>query len=120
MRISDWSSDVCSSDLIISSTMSFAAAQVAGSAAPSPFVGMSDRPAAQLKLYGSREFASTWSGSGPNVVKADLCVASTTGRFRLKIASAGGGRMVAIGSRERINYTVRFRDGSSLDRKSVV
>src|SRR3546814_18321350 len=71
---------------IIASTMSFAAAQVAGSAAPSPFVGMSDRPAAQLKLYGSREFASTWSGSGPNVVKADLCVASTTGRFRLKIA----------------------------------
>ncbi|HUD92110.1 hypothetical protein [Sphingobium sp.] len=71
-----------------------------------------EEPKAELRLYGSREVKSSWAGSGPNILLSDLCVSSSTGRFRLRILSSGGGRMASPASLDRIGYTLRFRDGS--------
>lgn len=71
-----------------------------------------DRPAAQLRIYGSRDISSNWSGSGTNVIAADICIASTSGRFRLQIHSASGGKMASTHSSEKMSYTIHFRDGA--------
>jgi hypothetical protein len=71
-----------------------------------------NQPKAEFRIYGSREAKSSWSGSGPNIISADLCVASSTGRFRLRILSAGGGKLTSPASLDRIAYTLRFRDGA--------
>ncbi|HEX7858446.1 MAG TPA: hypothetical protein VF503_32585 [Sphingobium sp.] len=79
-----------------------------------------DQPKAQLRIYGSNDVMSNWSGSGRNIISTDLCAASSTGRFRLHIQSAGGGRMTSIGSPDRMAYTVRFRDGAGLEQSRRV
>lgn len=73
---------------------------------------MPDRPSAQLQIYGSHDVSSNWSGSGANIIAADLCIASTTGRFRLQIQSASGGKMASVHSLAKMAYTLRFRDGA--------
>jgi hypothetical protein len=81
---------------------------------------MPDRPTAQLQIYGSHDISSTWSGAGTNMIAADLCVASSTGRFRLQIQSAGGGRMASVHSLEKMAYTLRFRDGAGQEQRRRV
>lgn len=79
-----------------------------------------DKPRVELKIYESRPIGTSWSGSGKNVISADICVASSTGRFRLRILSIGGGKMISPASRERLSYTVRFRDGAGQEQEKRV
>jgi hypothetical protein len=74
-----------------------------------------DQPVAQLKIFSATSAQSVWPGEGSNAVSADICVASTTGRFRLKVMSQGGGRLVGTAGAGKLGYTIRFRDGSGAE-----
>jgi hypothetical protein len=50
-----------------------------------------------------------WTGSGDALVRAPLCISSPTGRYRLTITSAGGGKLQGASP---FAYGVRFHDGA--------
>jgi len=65
-------------------------------------------PRATLRTFGGTSNSATWHGRGPRTFRADLCVGSTTGRYRLLVqrdaASALGVSLVfsdATGRQQR-------------------
>jgi hypothetical protein len=72
------------------------------------------RPVARkvdVRIFSSSTQRVVWHGEGNSVVAADLCVASTTGHYRLRVMSTGGGGLVGPGA-GKLFYTVRFTDQS--------
>ena len=67
------------------------------------------RASVALKLYSPPRLSSKWLGQGATVYAAALCVASSTGRYRLHVANIEGASTDAIGS---LTYLVEFRDAS--------
>ncbi len=91
------------------------AVQAKGPAAPFSFPQGPARvqqhgPATTLKVYAPAQRA-IWQGRGDALESVDLCVVSTTGRFRLQIFSQGGGAIIGP---QRIHYTLSFRDGAGV------
>lgn len=72
---------------------------------------------AEVAIYSAPSLRSVWSGVGDSHLSADLCVASTTGRYRLEIRSLSGGALSGPG---HLPYTLRFRDGSGIDQSVAV
>jgi hypothetical protein len=83
------------------------AALSATAAAASPSAGDS----AALRVY-ARSAEMNWYGVGTAVASVNLCVVSTTGRFRLEITSARGGALTGPGA---LAYQVTFRDGAGAE-----
>lgn len=79
----------------------------APSMAPSP--SAMHTPTASLRVYGPSQ-RDVWQGRGDARQSVDLCVVSTTGRFRLRITSQSGGAL--INQKNRVHYTLSFRDGA--------
>lgn len=77
--------------------------------APSP-VPVHSGPRADLKLY-AHSAHTVWSGSGDAWDAVDLCLASNTGRYRLRIASQGGGSLMGPG---KLRYTISLTDGAGV------
>lgn len=70
--------------------------------------------AAALRIYsGSTEL--NWFGVGTPAASVNLCVVSTTGRFRLDITSSRGGALLGPGA---IPYEITFRDGAGSETTS--
>lgn len=77
---------------------------------------------AALHVYsGSAEI--NWFGVGAAVASVNLCVVSSTGRFRLQVTSARGGLLTGPSA---LPYEVTFRDGAgsettdSTDHRSIL
>lgn len=89
--------------------------QAAGARAPlnalpaAPVISPPRGPMASLRIYSPGQ-RNVWQGRGDAEQSVDLCVVSTTGRFRLQITSQSGGAL--IGQKNRIHYTLSFRDGA--------
>jgi hypothetical protein len=74
-----------------------------------PVLSPSHAPMASLRVYAPSQ-RSVWQGRGDALQSVDLCVVSTTGRFRLQITSQSGGAL--INQKNRLHYTMSFRDGA--------
>lgn len=66
---------------------------------------------ASMRVY-SRSTEVNWYGVGAAVTSVNLCVVSTTGRFRLEVTSARGGALTGPAS---LPYMVTFRDGAGME-----
>lgn len=66
-------------------------------------------PRAELEIFSSDHVHAAWSGKGDSETSIDLCVTSTTGRFRLQVISQSGGKM---SGQDKIPYEISFRDSS--------
>jgi len=92
-----------------------ACGQVAEARAPlsslsaAPTLSPSNARMASLRVYSPSQ-RSVWQGRGDALQSVDLCVVSTTGRFRLQITSQSGGAL--INQKNRIHYTLSFHDGA--------
>lgn len=61
----------------------------------------------ELRTYGAGRLAADWHGHGAAVMATDLCVASSTGRYRLRVLN------MSVGTRDaQLRYHVEFRDGA--------
>lgn len=91
--------------------------QLAEARAPSdtfpavPSLSLSNIRSASLRVYSPSQ-RSVWQGRGDALESVDLCVVSTTGRFRLQITSQSGGAL--INQKNRIHYMLSFRDGAGV------
>lgn len=76
-----------------------------------PGFGHPHRPMAAVKVYSPSQ-RTVWQGHGDSLESVDVCVVSTTGRFRLQVISQSGG---ALSGPHRLHYTLSFRDGAGVD-----
>jgi hypothetical protein len=67
-------------------------------------------PRADLRLY-AHTAHTVWSGTGDAWDAIDLCLASSTGRYRLRIASLSGGALMGPG---KLRYTLSLTDGAGV------
>lgn len=86
------------------------------SALPTVAISASRVPTATVKIY-SPNPRTVWDGKGPAEETIDLCIASTTGRYRLEIVSQSGGALLGA---QRMHYTLRLHDGAGVDRDVLV
>jgi hypothetical protein len=86
-----------------------AAAVPAAGAIGGETFGRPDVRKVEVQLFSSPTQRAVWHGEGNSVVAADLCVASTTGRYRLQVMSTAGGALAGPGS-GKLFYTIRFTD----------
>lgn len=77
-------------------------------------IGASDT--ATLKLFTSDMGELRWHGVGGGKLRTKLCVASSSGRYRLEISSRGG-QMTGPG---RLPYDIVFRDGTGAEQTASV
>ncbi len=97
----------------IASTPLPASAQIFSNAVVSPAVKPTPaEPTADLKVFSATSQKVKWSGEGSNAVAFDLCVASSTGRFRLQVTSQSGGTMLGAATGGKLGFSIRFRDAS--------
>lgn len=67
-------------------------------------------PHADLRLY-AHTAHTVWSGTGDAWDAIDLCLASSTGRYRLRIASLSGGALMGP---DKLRYTLSLTDGAGV------
>lgn len=67
----------------------------------------------EVRLFSSPTQRAVWNGEGNSLVAADLCVASTTGRYRLQVMSTAGGALAGPAA-AKLFYTIRFSDRSGV------
>jgi hypothetical protein len=67
-------------------------------------------PQGDLRLY-AHTAHTVWSGTSDAWDAIDLCLASSTGRYRLRIASLSGGALMGPG---KLRYTLSLTDGAGV------
>lgn len=67
-------------------------------------------PHADLRIYAAAPHL-TWDGTGDAWEAIDLCLASTTGRYRLRVMSQSGGMLTGP---DRLRYTLSLTDGAGV------
>lgn len=72
-------------------------------------------PNAEIRVYSSDGRILRRSFDLINGTATDLCVASTTGRYRLRVTSLSGGTMRGPDPASGISYRVKFRDGTGAE-----
>lgn len=81
-----------------------------GVPAPAMALGSGDSTAAMRVYAPSTEM--NWYGVGAAATSVNLCVVSTTGRFRLEVTSARGGSLTGP---DALPYSITFRDGAGAE-----
>lgn len=97
--------------LAVAAALAFASDADARRDSSSPVQAGADAPVAQLRVFAS-DGRGRNRGDLMNGSSATLCVASTTGRYRLHVVSNSGGVMRGNDVRSGLAYRVRFRDAS--------
>lgn len=87
-----------------------AAAQVMPAA-----IDPSSSPTAEIRIYSSDGRIARRSFELVNGTATTLCVASSTGRFRLRVTSLSGGAMRGADAGAALNYRLKFRDATGAE-----
>ena len=90
---------------------SMASAQVAHRADPHGLAS----PVAQVRVFGAEGRMARRSFDLVNGTATHLCLASSTGRFRLRVTSGSGGMLRGLQDGATIAYRVRFRDATGTE-----
>lgn len=99
-----------------------ASAQTAGgNAFPAPNANVTGMPMlaparAEIRVFSSGRHAAARGSELINGAATSLCVASTTGQFRLRIVSQTGGTMIAPREGRTLEYSIRFEDPTGATR----
>lgn len=72
-------------------------------------------PAAQIRIYSSDGRIARRSFDLINGTMTSLCVASSTGRYRLRVTSLAGGVMRGADSGSALGYRLKFRDATGAE-----
>lgn len=62
----------------------------------------SDAPTAELRVFSGSSLSASWYGSGSIRLDAPMCLASSTGSYRLSVTPSAGLQMLAKGGEVRI------------------
>lgn len=65
---------------------------------------------AEIRVFSNGQHAAARGSELINGAVASICVASTTGQFRLRVASQMGGALIAQREGRTLDYSVRFED----------
>jgi hypothetical protein len=81
---------------------------------PAP-VDSSAAPTAEIRVYSSDGRIARRSFDLINGTATTLCVASTTGRYRLRVSSLSGGAMRGADAGSALGYRLKFRDATGAE-----
>lgn len=73
---------------------------------------------AEIRIFATGGQAAARGTELVNGATASLCVTSTTGRFRMRVASQSGGAMVSPRFGRTLPYSVTFRDPTGVEQTS--
>lgn len=101
--------------ILIASGIALAASPVAMAQIAPSQVDASASPAAAIRIFSSDGRIARRSFDLINGTATTLCVASTTGRYRLRVTSLSGGTMRGADAGSALNYRLRFRDATGAE-----
>lgn len=101
--------------VLIASGIALAAVPAATAQVVPSEVGPSASPAAEVRVYSSDGHIARRSFDLINGTATTLCVASTTGRYRLRVGSLSGGVMHGPDADSALTYRVKFRDATGAE-----
>ncbi|WP_301075659.1 hypothetical protein [Sphingomonas sp.] len=78
------------------------------------------QPEASVRVFSGRQFLPSSVSELVNGATASICTASSTGRFRLKIASETGGSLIGPDPRSALSYRVSFRDPTGTEHEKAM
>ncbi|GEM_PF-3032175 len=97
--------------LVVSTFLPFSAEAQTHSAFPAAPLA----PKSELRIYGADSNSTGGGFDFKNGSAATICAASSTGRYRIRVVSEGGGRLRGAGNRAALTYNVLFRDGTGAE-----
>jgi hypothetical protein len=106
---------VSSRFILIASGIALAVSPVAVAQVAPARSDPSASPTAEIRIYSSDGRIARRSFDLINGTATSLCVASTTGRYRLRVTSLSGGTMRGADAGTVLGYRVKFRDATGAE-----